>query len=173
MPQPLHDRIQSVAALLIDLDWKLVLAESCTAGLISASLGRIPGISDYLCGSAVVYRYDTKTQWLGVPPDVLLDPGPVSSPVARAMVEGVLEETPEADVAAAISGHLGPNAQAEQDGLIVVAVAIRGKSCQIVMHRLTDEQNFPGDNQREQRQWAATDFVLAQIAEVLRAEIMV
>ncbi len=32
----------------------IVFAESCTAGMIAATLGRIPGISEWLAGSAVV-----------------------------------------------------------------------------------------------------------------------
>ena len=34
-----------LAGLLTEADRRLVLAESCTAGLVAASLGRVPGIS--------------------------------------------------------------------------------------------------------------------------------
>ena len=61
-------------------DLKLVLAESCTCGRIAATLGALPGISSYLCGSQVVYRNLSKQQWLGVDAQILDDPehGPVS-----------------------------------------------------------------------------------------------
>ena len=41
----------------------LVLAESCTCGLIAATLARIPGMSAVLAGSFVVYQIDSKAAW--------------------------------------------------------------------------------------------------------------
>ena len=102
---------------------RLVLAESCTAGLAAALLARIPGVSEFLCGSAVVYQVETKARWLRVSRRLLRNPGPVSAEVASAMAVGALRTTPHADIAAAITGHLGPNAPAGQDGLIFVAFA--------------------------------------------------
>ena len=58
-----------VAACLRSQPRRIVFAESCTGGLVAATLA-IPGISDSLCGSAVVYRLDTKTRWLGIPGDL-------------------------------------------------------------------------------------------------------
>src|SRR5580658_9124836 len=109
MPQPLEQLIDEIAELLSQLRMRLVFAESCTGGLAAASLARIPGISEFLCGSAVVYRLDTKMRWLEVPESMLIDVGPVSEPVARSMAEGVLAKTPEADLSASVTGHLGPN----------------------------------------------------------------
>jgi PncC family amidohydrolase len=106
---------------------RVVFAESCTAGLLAATLARVPGISEFLCGSAVVYRNATKAAWLGVPQAALDDPavGPVSREVARHMALGVLAKTPEADLAASITGHLGPDAPPEQDGVLYVGIARR------------------------------------------------
>ena len=106
----LNQQAKTLASVLKSRDLRIVFAESCTGGLVSAALTRVPGISDYHCGSAVVYRIDTKTRWLNVPSELLVKPGPVSNVVARHMAEGVLRHTPEADVAASITGHLGPNA---------------------------------------------------------------
>ena len=178
MKQPLTEQIQEVASLLTLLQVKIVFAESCTGGLISASLARAPGISDVHCGSAVVYRLDTKSQWLGVPAPMLLEPGPVSQLVAEAMATGVLERTPEADIAASITGHLGPNAPDSQDGLVFVGIAIRGITCRVTEHRLPkflcEVGNFPypGDTEREQRQWLAVTIVFSEIATVLREEYL-
>ena len=102
---------------------RVVFAESCTAGLLAASLARVPGISEYLCGSAVTYRNDTKHRWIGVPRQLLISPGPVSEVVAQRMVQGVLKSTPEADLGAAVTGHLGPAAPPNQDGLVFIAIA--------------------------------------------------
>jgi nicotinamide-nucleotide amidase len=104
---------------------RLVLAESCTGGLGAALLARIPGVSEVLSGSAVVYQVETKARWLGVSRALLDTPGPVSPEVASAMAAGALTITPHATVSAAITGHLGPGAPLSQDGLAFVAFASR------------------------------------------------
>jgi PncC family amidohydrolase len=109
---------------------RLVLAESCTGGLAAALLARIPGVSEVLCGSAVVYQVETKAQWLRVPRALLNKPGPVSREVASAMAVGVLTSTPHANVSAAITGHLGPGAPTGQDGLVFLAFASRAHRSQ-------------------------------------------
>jgi PncC family amidohydrolase len=104
---------------------KVVFAESCTGGLVSATLTKIPGISDHHCGGVVTYRNATKHAYLGIPLRTLDDPGPVSLEVAEQMARGVLKKTPEADVSIAVTGHLGPNSPAGMDGLVFIAVAVR------------------------------------------------
>lgn len=114
---------QPVAAALRRAGWRVVFAESCTAGLVSATLGSLAGISEHLCGSAVTYRSPTKQDWLGVSRESLSNPGPVSREVARQMARGVLRSTGEADLSLSITGHLGPEAPAQLDGVIQVGVA--------------------------------------------------
>ena len=177
MPQPLAALVQEVASLLQVSRRRVVFAESCTGGLVSASLARVPGISEFLCGSAVVYRLDTKTRWLGVSEALLYDPGPVSEVVARAMALGVLARTPEADLAVSITGHLGPNAPGDQDGLIFIGIARRsaeatgGVTVDVFEDRLPSETSarheFPGDSTREQRQWLAVERVLSHLRSAL------
>jgi PncC family amidohydrolase len=121
----LDQAARRVAALLTERRARVVFAESCTAGLVAQSLSRVPGVSAVLCGSMVVYRNETKAAWLGVGPDILDDPGPVSEEVAAAMTEGALRMTPEADIALSITGHLGPDAPPDQDGLVFVGLQHR------------------------------------------------
>ncbi|MCA8982484.1 MAG: nicotinamide-nucleotide amidohydrolase family protein [Planctomycetaceae bacterium] len=115
---------------LIRLRKRIVFAESCTAGLLAATLGQIAGVSEVLCGSAVTYRNLTKANWLGIDPALLDNPhiGPVSEIVARQMAEGVLQRTEEAALAVSVTGHLGPNAPEEQDGIAYVGICQRGES---------------------------------------------
>jgi PncC family amidohydrolase len=114
-----------IGQLLAKLNRKVVFAESCTGGLVSATLTRVPGISEHHCGGMVVYRSQTKHEYLHVPATVLADPGPVSSLVTEMLASGILAKTPEADVAVAVTGHLGPQAPEGMDGLVFVAIAIR------------------------------------------------
>ncbi len=121
----LQDDVQRVARLLRDRDLRVVFAESCTAGLVSASLAGVPGISAWLCGSAVTYREAEKQDWLGVSADDLRKFTAVSEPVARQMAVGVLSRTAEAQYAASITGHLGPDAPPGFDGVVFIGVARR------------------------------------------------
>ena len=153
---------------------KLVLAESCTGGLASAALAGIPGISAHLCGSAVVYRLGTKQSWLGIPGPLLKNPGPVSGPVAEEMARRVLQQTPEADLAASITGHLGPDAPSRQDGRLFIAAAWRldgTSACRVFRHRLPAQRAGKTLAQalalRRARQREAARLVLATVRRVL------
>ena len=147
-----------------------MLAESCTAGLVAASLGGVPGISRHLCGSAVVYQEPTKTEWLGVSPEMLVSCGAVSHEVAAAMTAGALGRTPHADLAAAVTGHLGPNAPAGLDGVIFVAVQFRDRPPQVTETRLAVPAVGNEAIARIERQRAAAEAVLARIVETLASE---
>src|SRR5215207_4241134 len=122
------NQVRRVAALLKQKNLKVVFAESCTAGLVAASLARMPGISEHHCGGMVVYRNATKEAYLGIPARLLKNPGPVSEAVAREMATRVLKLTPEADVSAAVTGHLGPGAPPSLDGIAFIALAARRTS---------------------------------------------
>lgn len=124
----LRNEAKKLATMLAERKVRIVLAESCTAGLASAALAQNPGISQWHCGSAVTYREATKQAWLDVSASDLKQFTAVSEPVAEQMALGVLEKTPEADYAASITGHLGPDAPAGFDGVVFVAVAKRANS---------------------------------------------
>lgn len=124
---------RALASRLAQARRRVVFAESCTAGLVSASLAAIPGISEWHCGAAVTYRERTKQDWLGVSAIDLAQFTAVSEPIARQMALGVLERTIEADCSASVTGHLGPNAPAGFDGLIFIGVARRTEAGEIVV----------------------------------------
>jgi nicotinamide-nucleotide amidase len=159
-----------VARLLADNNAKVVFAESCTGGLVSGALTKVPGISDYHCGGVVVYRNETKSEYLGIPQSTLNDPGPVSREVAALMAERVLEKTPEADVAAAVTGHLGPNAPPELDGLIFMSVAERSSGKQRVKTTVK-RMRCPEGTSRNTRQRQVVEAVLALLAETLEGRM--
>ncbi len=148
---------------------RIVFAESCTAGLLASSLGQVPGVSESLCGSAVTYRNATKTGWLGVDRKLLDDPDitAVSDPVARQMAMGVLRLTPEANLAVSVTGHLGPDAPSNQDGIVFVGLLQREQCEQeMIVHRIELEASYP-----EQKRKKASLRVVRQ--EILVREIMV
>ena len=75
----------------------------------------------------VVYRNDTKTQWLGLDPKMLADEqiGPVCPQASEQLAQKVLLMTPEADVSLGITGHLGPNAPKALDRKVFLAGLLR------------------------------------------------
>ena len=82
-------------------------AESCTAGLVSDYIARIPGASAVLWGSFVTYTANAKYTMLGVPEDLVEKHGAVSQRVALAMAEGALKKS-GAMWAFSVTGLAGP-----------------------------------------------------------------
>lgn len=121
--ESLEDAARQLAAALASHGRRVVFAESCTAGLASAALAAVPGISEWHCGSAVTYREQTKIEWLGLAAQEIAEHNVVSEFVAREMARRVLRRTSEADVSGAITGHLGPHAPESLDGVVHIAVA--------------------------------------------------
>jgi nicotinamide-nucleotide amidase len=142
---------EQLAQRLTALGWRIVFAESCTAGWVPALMAAIPGISERMCGSWVVYREECKQAWLGVPDALLRQKSAVSPEVTAVMAVEALRRTASANVSAAITGHLGPAAPAPLDGVCFMAVAVR-RVDQIVLlgeQRVTLRKTKRGDRQNE------------------------
>jgi len=119
---------------------RIATAESCTGGLIAASLTAIAGSSDVVDRGFVTYSNQAKTEMLGVPADLIIDVGAVSEPVARRMAEGALAHS-DADVAVSVTGVAGPGGGSAEKpvGLVWFGIARRGRPVRTVSHI------FPGD----------------------------
>ncbi len=123
----IYTKVLEVIRLLRESRKRIVLAESCTGGAVAANFTMVPGVSEVFCGSMVVYRNDSKTQWLDLDPAMLADPevGPVSPQTSELLARQVLAHTPEADFALAITGHFGPDAPAHLNRRIFIALVRR------------------------------------------------
>ena len=175
LPEFLIQAATQVKEAITLRDRKLVIAESCTGGLVATSLTSLPGISEFFCGSAVVYRWDTKMKWLGVKPETLEKYTDVSVEAAREMALGVLKQTPEASMAASITGHLGPDAPQMQDGMICVAVAVRNSSGLDSPPELFAAETFQCDRLMEEVPLdfhPSVDFTLRQSRQLAAAHQM-
>lgn len=106
---------------------KIATAESCTGGLVAASLTEIPGSSAVFDRGFVTYSNEAKMESLGVASDIIETFGAVSIACVWAMANGALERS-NADVAVAISGVAGPEGGTalKPVGTVVFARAVRG-----------------------------------------------
>jgi nicotinamide-nucleotide amidase len=153
-----------LARRLAECDCRVVLAESCTAGLAAALLAAVPGVSAYLCGSWVTYREECKQAWLGVPAALLREKSAVSPEVTACMATEALRRTPSAQFAAAITGHLGPEAPETLDGVCFLAVATR-QADQVAL--LEQRQITLVASERTERQHEAARRLLEFLATAL------
>lgn len=119
----------------------LVTAESLTGGGVSAALTAIPGTSSYFLGGIVAYSNPAKASLLGVPEDVLRNPGAVSAPCAAAMAEGV-RKVFDATFSVATTGLAGPGGETERKPVGLVYVAATGPNATTV-----EEHQFDGDRE--------------------------
>ncbi|QYU68850.1 CinA family protein [Leptolyngbya sp. 15MV] len=108
---------------------RVVLAESCTGGLVAAALTEIPGSSAVLDRGFVTYSNEAKMESLGVPSDIIEAFGAVSIACAWAMAQGALKQS-NADVAVAVSGVAGPGGGTlhKPVGTVVFARAYRDQT---------------------------------------------
>jgi len=86
----------------------VAVAESCTAGLLAATLTAVPGCSDVFERGFVTYSNAAKSEMLGVPYWLIEKHGAVSEDVARAMAGGALTHS-NASLAIAVTGIAGPD----------------------------------------------------------------
>ena len=127
LPAELVEAARRVVDANRALGRRIVVAESCTAGLVAAALTEIPGSSDVFLASYVTYSNEAKMKMLGVSLDVLETFGAVSVAVAWGMAQGALARA-EADVSVAITGIAGPGGGTPNKpvGTVVFARARRG-----------------------------------------------
>lgn len=99
----------------------LATAESCTGGLLATLLTDVPGVSHcFECGF-VVYSDDSKSQLLGIPRDLIEQHGAVSRAIACEMACRALANS-NAHAALAVTGFAGPAGEADEEGLVFIAV---------------------------------------------------
>ena len=106
---------------------RIVVAESCTGGLVGGRLTDTPGSSDVVESGVVCYSYESKTRLLGVPADLVVAHGAVSETVAQTMAEGALERL-GGDLSVAVTGIAGPGGGTPEKpvGTVWFATAMAG-----------------------------------------------
>lgn len=106
--EPLRDLSDQVGLALHVRQMKLAIAESCTGGWIAKAITDIAGSSAWFDRGFVTYSNAAKMDLLGVNELTLSNYGAVSAETVAEMVSGALENSPEANIALAVSGIAGP-----------------------------------------------------------------
>jgi nicotinamide-nucleotide amidase len=163
--QELHDAACALLALYVEKKLTLATAESCTGGLLAATLTEIPGSSAVVERGFVTYTNEAKQQMLGVPAETLQRYGAVSRQSAEAMARGALAHAP-VNVAVSITGIAGPGgATAEKPvGLVHFAAVSRGALT-------TYEGRYGGIGRSEVRRRSVLQAI-AMLQEIARDEPM-
>lgn len=150
--------LHSAAVRLLDTcrerGLRVATAESCTGGLVAATLIDIAGSSDVFERGFVSYSNPAKETMLSVPRSLLSQYGAVSRQAAEAMAAGALTHSP-AQLVVAITGIAGPGGGSDDKpvGLVHFAAATRDGR---MVHR---ERRFGALGRRQVR--------LASVAEAL------
>jgi nicotinamide-nucleotide amidase len=120
----------------------LATAESCTGGMMAQRLTSISGSSRSFLGGAVVYSNELKTEFAGVPRELIAEHGAVSREVAADLAEGIRMRC-GATIGVGITGIAGPTGGTEDKpvGLVYIGVADEQKT-------EVTERRFGGDRER-------------------------
>ena len=158
MPEATMRELEDVVNYLMDNELYLATAESCTAGLIAAALGAMPGGGQIMESGYVVYSPQEKHRLLGVSHHTIDKFGLTSEEVAREMATGALLDS-EANVAVATTGVAGPDPMDDiPPGTVCFSWAFGVEGRREVF---TCTKHFPGDRQAVIRQ--ASEFALVGI----------
>lgn len=120
-----------VVGKLVSKNLKIVTAESCTGGLVAATLVNVAGSSACFDEGYITYSNEAKIRLLGVSKESVRDFGVVSHQVVKEMAEGALKKA-GADVAVSVSGIAGPSggSEAKPVGTVFVGLSIlSGEGC--------------------------------------------
>src|SRR5215813_6407519 len=164
MGQELKEQARALLDLCRGKRLKLAAAESCTGGLLAATLTDIPGSSDVFERGFITYSNEAKEAMLGVPSVTLQSHGAVSRETAEAMARGVLAHAP-VDLAVSITGIAGPGGAVPGKPVGLVYLAAASRSGRLIEH----ERNY-GDIGRAQVRGACVIEALAMLSELAASE---
>ena len=128
--------------------WYLRCVESCTAGALTAAIGRIAGASAVLDRSWVTYSNQAKHEEVGVPLKLLEQYGAVSEQVVLAMVNGAVQGCEANTVALSVSGIAGPDGGSPDKPVGTVWIGLKLPGCHAIAHRF----HFHGSRHEIQHQ---------------------
>lgn len=146
---------ENLVRILFERALKITTAESCTGGMIAATLVNVAGVSDVFESGYITYSEEVKMRVLGVKRETLDKYTVYSEEVAREMAEGAARAA-GADVALSVTGIAGPDGGTPDFpvGLCYIGCYYDGETT--VVRRI-----FDGDRQQVREQAVQTAIELA------------
>lgn len=134
----------------------ITTAESCTGGLVSATIVNVGGASEVFNQSFVTYSNDAKMKLLGVKKETLDSVGAVSRETAEQMARGAAEAA-DAEVALSVTGVAGPDGGTPEKpvGLVYIGCSCFGET-------VVEKHNFKGDRQKVRNASVTAALTLAK-----------
>ena len=127
MPGALVALAERLQGLCLGRGLTVATAESCTGGLVAATITEVPGSSGYFAGGVVSYADAAKAELLGVPEAALAAHGAVSAQVAMAMANGARARF-GTTFAVSITGVAGPDGGSAEKPVGLTYVGFAGPS---------------------------------------------
>ena len=158
----LHEITQELARMLIKNHWYLSTAESCTGGMVAASITELAGSSEWFERGYVTYSNQSKSEDIDVSQNLIEQYGAVSDQVARAMALGAKQNS-GSDLSLSITGIAGPTGGSPEKPIGTVCFAWILANDQIV----SETKHFEGNRQQIRKQ--ACDFSLRKLLSLVVA----
>lgn len=145
---------------LLEKNYKISFAESCTGGLCCGTLVNVTNASKVLDMSLVTYSNESKMKLIGVKADTILSNGVVSEEVAYEMAEGVAA-TAGSEIGVGITGVAGPGGGTDKKpvGMVCFGFCVNGKTT-------TFTKQF-GEIGRNQVRKSSVEFVFQTLIEMI------
>jgi nicotinamide-nucleotide amidase len=141
----------AVATAFSQRGWTLAVAESCTGGLLAASLTELAGSSQWFERGYVTYSNAAKTACLQVSPMLIEAEGAVSEAVASAMALGA-QLSSGVTAAISITGIAGPSGGTAEKPVGTVCFGWALERGDASNHITTTTAHFAGDRQSVRQQ---------------------
>lgn len=152
---------KELVELLIEKNYKITCAESCTGGLLASNIVEVPAASQVFDMSFVTYANEAKVQCLGVQQETIDTYGVVSEEVAREMAVGCAERA-LANIGVGISGIAGPTGATATKPIGMVCFGF------YINHKVYSFTKQFGNIGRTEVRVASVDFVIDKLLELLK-----
>ena len=153
---------EELVEILTKKQYKITTAESCTGGLVAATIVNVSGASEVFQAGFVTYANEVKEKELGVKSETLQTYGAVSEKTAKEMAIGCAAHA-KAQVGISTTGIAGPGGGTAEKpvGLVYIGCAVRSNV-------YVEKNVFSGDRQQVRRQ--AADRAIGFALECIKKE---
>ena len=153
---------EELVEILSKKQYKITTAESCTGGLVAATIVNVSGASEVFQAGFVTYANEAKEKELGVKSETLQTYGAVSEKTAKEMAIGCAAHA-KAQVGISTTGIAGPGGGTAEKpvGLVYIGCAVRSNV-------YVEKNVFSGDRQQVRRQ--AADRAIGFALECIKKE---